>query len=320
MKTKMMTGIILATLLLASPGCGGREEPTVLTGLMDAVEIDVASKIPGRIKQLHVDEGDRVEPGQALAEITSDEIAAKLEQVDAVTEAAKAKLKLANKGAREEQIRAAKRQMMAAEHQVDITEKMLKRVTNLLEKKAIPQAQYDEVEFKHNVSLEQYEMAKAQYDAYVNGAQDEEIEALSALVRQAEGAKAEVESYQRETTQTAPIAGEISKVVLHEGELAATGFPILTIVNLQDQWATFSVREDLLPRLQKGQKIEVEVPALGRTVELEIYHIAPLADFATWRATAERNSYDLKTFEVKARPTETATDLRPGMTVRWTVE
>jgi len=320
MNTRMAWGILLAAFLPALFGCGGREQATTLTGLMDAVEIDVASKIPGRIKELHVDEGDRVEAGQALAEITSDEIAAKLEQVDAITEAAKAKLKMANKGAREEQIRAAKRQMMAAEHQVEITAKMKQRLANLLEKKAVPQAQYDEVEFKHNVSQEQYEMAKAQYEAYVNGARDEEIEALTALVRQAEGAKAEVESYQRETTQKAPVAGEISKVVLHEGELAATGFPILTIVDLENQWASFSVREDLLPGIHKGQRIQVTVPALDRTLELEIYHIAPMADFATWRATAERNSYDLKTFEVKARPTEPTTDLRPGMTVRWTLE
>lgn len=314
-------GWFLAVLVILglAAGCGGGKK-TVLIGLVDATEIDVASKVPGRVEDLKVTEGDQVKEGQELATISRETIAAKLDQVNAVIDAAKAQFKMANKGAREEQKRAAARQLDMARAQMDVMKKMYDRLTVLLEKKAIPKAQFDEIDAKYQAAAAQYEMARAQNDAVQKGARDEEKEALGALVRQAEGVRTEVESYDKESIQVAPLDGEVSKIVLHKGELAATGFPILTIVDLKDMWITFSVREDLLKKIQKGQKIAVDVPALGQKVELEIFHLAPLADFATWRATQERNSFDLKSFEVRARPVTAIAGLRPGMTVRWTVE
>jgi HlyD family secretion protein len=114
------------------------------------------------------------------------------------------------------------------------------------------------------------------------------------------------------------VDGEIARIVLHEGELAATGYPILTIVTIDAPWASFAVREDLLKELKVGTRVTAEVPALGRTVEFEVYSIAAMGDFATWKATNAKDSFDLKTFEVKARPTAKIEGLRPGMTVRWT--
>lgn len=297
--------------------CGGSGKNAPLTGLIDATEIDVASKIPGRIKALAVQEGDAVTEGQELLTIESLEINAKVDQVNALVDAAKAKLKMAQNGAREEEKRAAARQMEAAQHQVDLTKKMYDRMASLLSQNAIPKAKYDEVEFQYNVSQEQFAMAKAKYDATMKGARDEEIEALEALVRQGEGTLAEVNSYNSETAQNAPISGEVSKIALHKGELAATGYPILTIVDLKDMWATFAVREDLLQGIKKGSRIKVEIPALGKEIEMEIFLLSPLGDFATWRATSERNNFDLKSFEVKARPVTPVEGLRPGMTARW---
>jgi HlyD family secretion protein len=155
-------------------------------------------------------------------------------------------------------------------------------------------------------------------DLVEKGARFEEIQALQALVQQAQAARAEVESYRRETALRAPLSGEVAKQVLHPGELAATGYPVITLVDRADSWATFPVREDLLRAVKVGTRLQVEVPALGRRVSMEVFHLAAMGDYAVWKATTEKKGFDLKSFEVKARPVEPLPDLRPGMTVRWT--
>jgi len=312
---------VIMALVLVSSACGNGVHPVdSMTGLADATEIDVASMIPGRVSELFVKEGDRVEKGQKLVLLEGDIIEAKVEQVNAAIDAAKAQLKMARKGTRPEEKRAVRRQVDAAGHQVDITKKMYDRLKALYDQKAIPKAKLDEVEFKFNVATEQLAMAEAKNDMVQKGARDEQLEALEALVNRAQGALAEVQSYNKETTQYAPISGVVSKIIVHEGELAATGYPILTVVNMDDIWAIFSIREDKLKNIQQGRIIHASIPALGKTVDWEVFNISALGDFATWKATSDKNSFDLKSFEVKARPVEPVDGLRPGMTVRWKLE
>ncbi len=297
--------------------CNGDNHPAPITGLVDATEIDVASKIAGRIKELAVREGDRVTEGQKLVVIESEELAAKIDQVNALIDASKAKLRLAQKGARSEEKEATQKQLDAARHQLDTAQKMYDRMVDLKSRDVVPQAKFEEVELAYNMAKDQVSIAEARLSIVQSGAREEEIDALRALVKQGIGSLSEVESYQKETLQSAPIAGEISKVILHKGELAATGYPILTILDTSDLWVTFAVREDMLREVKTGDTIEAEIPALGKKTGFTIYHIAALGDFATWRATSEKNSFDLKSFEVKARPFEKIEGLRPGMTVRW---
>jgi HlyD family secretion protein len=304
----------------ALAGCGGAEAPrkAVVTGLVDATEIDVASKVPGRVREICVREGDRVEAGQRLVSIESHELDAKIDQVTALMDASKAKLRLARSGVRSEEKAAVKKQVDAAQAAADAAKKMYDRSKALLDEKAIPQAKWDEIELRYQVAVDQLAMAQAKWEMVQNGARAEEIQALEALVRQSEGGLAEVSAYHAETEQTAPLAGEVAKVVLHKGELAATGYPIVTIVDLSDVWATFAVREDMLQKVRKDQVIDVELPALGRTVKMKVFNVSVLGDFATWRATSEKDRFDLKSFEVKARPVDPVEGLRPGMTARWT--
>ena len=288
-----------------------------ITGLIHATEIDVASKVPGRVVAVHVQEGQHVKSGDLLVELNLDELDAKLLQATSSIDAAKAQLALAEKGARPQEKKALTNQVDSARAQVDVTKKMLDRMSKLLEEKAVPQAKYDEVEFKYQVSLNQLEMAQAKLDAVNKGARSEEIRALEALVEKGESVAKEIESYQRERTQTSPVDGEVSKIVVHEGELTNTGYPIITLVKMDDIWASFAIREDRLKNLRIGDEVEIEVPALDRKIPMKVANISALGDFATWRATSDRDRFDLKSFEVKLRPTQPVDGLRPGMTARW---
>jgi HlyD family secretion protein len=311
---------VLSAAFICSCGKNKETEKKVITGLIDAVEIDVASKVPGRISELFIKEGDSVTAGQKLLTIESEEIAAKLEQVNAGLNAAKAKLKMAKNGARIEDKEAAKKQYEAAKEQLDLAKKMYDRMKQLFEKGTIPQAQYDDWLFKYNVAQDQVDIAKTRYDLALKGARLEEIEALDFLVKQTEGLLSEVNSYKKETAQNSPIDGEVSKIILHKGELAATGYPIVTLVDMSDVWAIFTVREDMLKNIKIGTELKAEIPALGKTITLKVFNIAAMGDFATWKATSEKNSFDLKSFEVKARPIEKVEGLRPGMTARYFYE
>ena len=262
-------------------------------------------------------EGQHVKSGDLLVELNLDELDAKLLQATSSIDAAKAQLALAEKGARPQEKKALTNQVDSARAQVDVTKKMLDRMSKLLEEKAVPQAKYDEVEFKYQVSLNQLEMAQAKLDAVNKGARSEEIRALEALVEKGESVAKEIEIYQRERTQTSPVDGEVSKIVVHEGELTNTGYPIITLVKMDDIWASFAIREDRLKNLRIGDEVEIEVPALDRKIPMKVANISALGDFATWRATSDRDRFDLKSFEVKLRPTQPVDGLRPGMTARW---
>ena len=288
-----------------------------ITGLINATEIDVASKVPGRIETLHVVEGQHVNKGDVLAELNLDELDAKLLQASSAIDAAKAQLALAKKGVRPQEKTAAATQVEMAKTQVDVMKKMLDRTQTLLDEKAIPQAKYDEVYAKYMVAVIQQEMALAKLDALNKGARTEEIQALEALVAKGESVATEIQIYQKERVQTAPVDGVVSKIVVHEGELCNTGYPIITIVKMDDIWASFAIREDRLKNIREGDVVEIEIPALDKKVPMTVANISAMADFATWRATSDRDRFDLKSFEVKLRPQAPVEGLRPGMTARW---
>ena len=292
-------------------------ESTKITGLINATEIDVASKVPGRIVTMHVQEGQVVHAGDTLAELNLDELDAKLLQATSAIDAAKAQLALAQKGVRPQEKKAAANQVEAARAQVDVMKKMLDRSQSLLDEKAMAQAKFDEIYAKYMVAVNQLEMAQAKLDALNKGARTEEIQALEALVAKGESVAAEIQIYQKERVQKAPVDGEVSKIVVHEGELCNTGYPIITIVKTDDIWASFAIREDRLKNIKKGDIVQIEIPALGRVIPMVVSNISAMADFATWRATSDRDRFDLKSFEVKLRPKSPIDGLRPGMTARW---
>ena len=134
-------------------------------------------------------------------------------------------------------------------------------------------------------------------------------------MRQAEGVVAEVNAYIDETILTASIDGEVSEIFPMTGELVGTGAPIMNIAVIDDLWATFNVREDLLRDLKMDSEITGYVPALDRNITLKINYMKDIGSYATWKATKATGQYDLKTFEVRAVPTEKVEDLRPGMSV-----
>ena len=287
--------------------------PVVIQGSAEVNEVRVSGKVPGRILQLYAQEGQRVNLGDTLVLIDSPEVRAKLAQANAAKSAAMAQLQKANKGARSETIEGAFEMWQKAEIGVDITKKSFDRVERLFQKGVVTAQNRDEVEAKYKAAVSTASAAKSQYNMARNGAEDEDKLASSALVEKAKGAIAEVEAYLAETILLSPISGEVTEIFPASGELVATGSPIMNIVDMNDIWFSFNVREDLLNDMKMGSHLEVTIPALNEIVTLEVTYIKALASYATWKTTKASGQFDAKTFEVRATPTAPVKDLRPGM-------
>ena len=287
-----------------------RKGPEIVQGQAEVTEYRVSSKVPGRILEFRVKEGQSVQAGDTLAILEAPDVLAKLEQARAAEAAEKAL-----KGARHEQVQAAFEMWQKAKAGLEIAEKSYKRVKNLADQGVMSAQKLDEVTAQRDAAIATEKAAKAQYDMAKNGAEREDKAAAAALVDRAKGAVAEVESYIKETYLIAQTAGEVSEIFPKVGELVGTGAPIMNIAILDDMWVTFNVREDLLQGLTMGTEFEAFVPALDKNIRLKVNYMKDLGTYAAWKATKTTGQFDLKTFEVKALPQEKVEGLRPGMSV-----
>ncbi len=314
-------GLILILILVIVSGWIMANPPgTILQGEVEAKQVKVASKIPGRIETILTREGAKVNKGDTLVEISTPELDAKKFQAESAKHAAKSQSIKAQNGARSEQIEGAYRMWKKSKVGVDVMQKTYNRVKRLYDDGVVPTQKLDEVSAKLDAAKETEKAALSQYNMAKNGARYEDKMGADALVDQASGVIQELDSYLSEANLKAPINGEIASIISQEGELVNTGFPIITIVDLNDIWFTFNIREDLLSKFKMGKIIELRVPALdNKKVQGKISFINPLGDFATWKATKTSGDFDMKTFEVKAIPIETIEGLRPGMTalINW---
>jgi HlyD family secretion protein len=290
--------------------------PTTLQGQIEAQQYNISSKVPGRVAEIMVKKGDTVQKGQLIFTIFSPEIEAKLTQAKAGQDAADAMVEQAEKGARAQEITAARDKWQQAGAAVELLEKTYKRIENLYNSGVVPEQKRDEVytqlqaaRYTQNAALQLYRMTE-------EGAREETKKAAVGKARMAAGAVAEVEAYADDTRIESWHDGEVSQLLLQSGELAPQGFPVVTIVDMNDSWAVFHIREDMLSRYNKGQEFKATIPALGDSIyTLRVDHVSVMGDFATWRATNTSKGFDMRTFEIEARPVQPIEGLRVGMSV-----
>ena len=290
-------------------------DPEIMQGQVEASEYRVSSKVPGRILEIRVKEGDYVKVGDTLAILDAPDVRAKMEQARGAEDAASALELKALNGARKEQIQGAYQVLQQAKAGLEIAEKSYKRIQRLFDEGVMSAQKRDEVFAQYKAMEAQCKAAQSQYDMAVNGARREDKLAAQAQVNRARGAVQEVNSYLGETVQIAQMEGEVSSIYPKVGELVGTGSPIMTISMMNDMWGTFNVREDQLNGLQVGTEFSAFVPAFNKDIKMKVYYMKDQGSYAVWKATKTNGQYDLKTFEVKARPVDKLEGLRPGMSL-----
>jgi HlyD family secretion protein len=320
MKKIKLGVMVLAVVLLIGWLCfrfyqAYQPQPVRLQGQIQAQQYSISSKVSGRIDQVLVRKGDIVNKSQLIFTLFSPEITAKLDQAIAGQKAAGAMAKEAEKGARTQQIQASKDQWLTAKSAAQLMEKTYQRINNLYNDGVVAEQKRDEANTQRQAAKYTENAAFQMYQLMQEGVREETKVAAQQKEIMAAGVVAEVQASAADTKITSWFNGEVSQVLLNSGELAPQGFPVVTIIDTKDAWAVLNVREDLLNNFEKGMRFTAYLPALDKRIIFEVSHVAVMGDFATWRSTDATQGFDLRTFEVEARPVESIDNLRMGMSV-----
>ena len=307
--------IIIALAIIITGNIIERDQPTVLQGIVQCRQYKAASKIAGRIDSLAVTEGQRVALGELLYTLSTPELDTKLSQASAAKSAAVAIDKQVVSGARKQQIEEAYSLWQKATAGQQLASKSYDRVLRLFEKGVVTQQQLDEAHANLQAMNASQSAAYAQYSLALAGATSEQKSAAAANVDIAQGAINEVQTYISDSKVFAPISGEVSTIAYYKGELVAAGYPVVTILDTDDNWVEFNIKETLLPAITVGRTFSAHIPAINNDIDLAVSYIAKQADFATWNATRAEGSFDIRTFTIRMRPVDSSTKLLPGMSV-----
>lgn len=291
-----------------------------LQGEVEVNRVDVAARVQGRAIEINYNVGDNVKQGDILAVLSSPALMAQRDLVQSQLDVAIANRNITY-STRQETIDAQKAALQKAEADLLLAKQSYDRLQQLSEKNLISKQQYDEASNQLAVAERARDAAKANYDLTVNGNSAEAKALADAQVKQAQSALNQIDVEVKELTVVAPIDGQITTRIAEVGQLYNPGTPLFSLVNLDDAWVTFNVREDWLNNAKVGDVYTITIPALKQQIPVKITAINALGSYANWRATKATGDFDLKTFEVRAKPVEKVAGLRPGMsaTISWKI-
>jgi HlyD family secretion protein len=307
--------ILVAILLAVGLWLASRPAPEQLQGMVDADEVNVATKALARVDRLLVDEGARVRAGQVLAELSSPEIAGGQAQAKGALQSAQAVQSETEQGARAEDIASVKAVWQAAQAAATLAQVSSRRAETLYAEGVIAAQRRDEAVAARDGSARQAEAARQQYLKTLAGARPQNKAVAAAQVDIARAALRTATALGGETRLVSPIAGEVSRKLVQPGEVVSPIVPAYQVIDVAHPWVSMTVREDQYRGIAMGKVLTGSIPALGTRAAFRVYSIAPRGDFATWRATRQSSGYDVRSFEVKLRPVRAIADLRPGMSV-----
>lgn len=295
--------------------------PIVLQGTIEATEIRISGKLPGRVDSIWVAEGASVKRGDTLVSINSPEAQAKLQQASAMKDVAMFQNQKVDEGTRVQIIRTAQELWNKSQSDLQLASTTYRRISNLYADSVVSAQQFDEAEAVYKAAVAAERAAHQQYLLARDGAQKQDKESARSLVDAAQGSVSEVESVLQDAWLTAPADGEIATIYTKRGELVGTGTPLMNLVVLADCHIVLNVREDYLPFFSMGEAFVGKVPALGnKEMVFKTNYISPLGSFATWKNMGGKSNYDMRTFEIHALPLEERNGLRPGMSVLITIQ
>lgn len=309
--------VVLAVIAFAVVGfCFLKKPAEIIEGQADATSVRISGKLPGRITEIYVKEGDMVRKGDTLVHIHSSLAEARLMQAEAMETAARAQDKKVDRGTRSQIIQAAAEMVAQAQAARTITAKTYERMENLYREGVVSEQKRDEAKAAYDAAVAAEKAAQSQLSLAKQGAQSEDKTSASAMVTVAQGGVQEVESLLEDQYLIAPYDGQIDQIYPEVSELVALGSPVMSLLRIDEEYVTFNVREELLADLPVGKTIKVMIPALDRReVDVTVYYVRDMGSYATWRATKATGDWDSRTFQIKARPAQHIDNLRPGMTV-----
>ncbi len=310
----IIVAIVIAAVATLSIYYLVRGEPLLVQGEVDATRYDIAARVDGRVGEVAVVRGQNIEANAVLVRIDNPETLAKHEQAVAAKLVADAQLANIIVGTRPEVIAARKAALGRAQAALLLAQQSYQRVRQLAAQGNAPQARLDQATDALHQSERALDQAKSAFEQAVNGYTREERQIAAANVGKALADIKAVEAIIDQMVVNAPVPSQVYQRNVEPGEFVSPGVPLVTLIDLNDLWIHFDLREDLVKTLKVGDHFDVRVPALGgRSITVEVKLIATKGEYASWRATRATGDFDLRTFSIRAYPIEKVPELRPGM-------
>lgn len=298
-----LTGILLYTNCKSSEKENKKDEQTIFQGKIERDQISVVTKIPGKIDQILVHEGDEVKKGETLFVLQLPEVDAKKSQAEGAVNSAEAQYKMAKKGATENQLKQLRAKVAGLKEQLDFAEKSNRRLKNMLRDSLVPQQSYDEVYAKYQGAKNQYLAATAELADAENGARVEQQQMALGQKERALGALQEVDVAEAERHIKAPQNMTVETINLKVGELALAGYSIANGILEESTFFRFTIPENKIGQLQKNQEVILKVPYKNNmTLKGKIVSIKALNSYANISTAYPDIDQQQSQYEVKIVP------------------
>lgn len=301
------------------------------TGYVEATEVRVAARVPGRVSEVQVAEGQRIEKDAVVVSLAATEVDLAIRRAQAERAQADAQLRLISRGTRVEDIQQAEAQVAAAladqrAAEVERTAALADeaRFQQLVDRRAGSEKQRDDAVARRTLadarlgaSTERAAVANAALSRLRAGARVEEIDAARARVAAVDAQIASLEHDRGETRVVAPVSGVVTARLVEPGELVAAGAPLAVVIDLDHAWVNAYVEEPIVPSLRIGEPTEVVTDA-GDRIPGTVAFIAPRAEF-TPRNVQTADERSRLVYRVRVTVDNSQGILKPGMPVevRW---
>jgi len=271
----------LAVLSFVCAGCGNNHPGMIdASGTLEAIDVNVGTKVPGQVLRLYVDQGSRVRSGDTLALLDQSTLRLQWEQAKAGVDLARAQYQMLLNGARSEDINTARETLLQSESTLKNASEDFERMKSLLAAHSVTQKQYDDAESRLAVARAQNNSARQNLQKMQRFARPEEIAAAKARLDQAAAGASLLQQQLDDACIAAPVAGIVTHKPVEQGELLGVGSTVATISRLDTLNLMIYVADTDLGKVRLGAPAEVYVDTYpNRAFPAHVVYISPIAEF-----------------------------------------
>lgn len=312
MKFNYLALLMLSSVFLSCEDAD-KDKYILTSGNIESISAIISSKNAGEIKEIFIDEGERVKSGDKLLLIDEELYGIQLKQAKAAKDFAEAQLSLLLKGARNEDIKQSEEIMRQAEINFSLAKTDKERMENLVKSSSISQKQYEDAVARYQTMEAQFNAARENYRKLKNYARPEEIKQARANFEKAEAGYELALKNLSDCLVKSPIDGVVSKKYFQLGESVSPGGALFRIVDLHKVDLVVYISELELPKIKPGSNAEIAIDAYPtKKYWGRIVYISPEAEF-TPKNIQTKDERTKLVFAVKIRIDNPEFELKPGM-------
>ena len=284
-----------------------------VSGNIETTEVDVGFKIPGRIVNLSVQEGDWVDHGKIVAKLDDEDLRHRFELTQATFNSAQAKLSKLLAGSRPEELREAEAALHQAQFDLENKQTHYERMKVLYEGRVIPKETLDNSEAGYKIARATVQRAAENYKLVKEGPRKEDIDDARAQVEQARASLKLAGTQLSYSILNSPISGVVLVKSSEVGEVVNPGTSVLTLADIENVWLKAYIPETDLSKIKWGQEVIVTTDLRPKKeYKGKISFISSQAEFTPKSIQTEKERVTL-VYRIKVDIPNSDRELKPGM-------